>query len=141
MSKPKNMVVDTSVMVKWLNRNNEKYVENADKLLEDVQNEKANLLAPELARYEVGNALLNKRMATAPTLGSIATYYSIPINFIPQSKELAIETYKIAESEKITYYDASFVALAKQQNSSLVTDNIKHQNVKEIKIIPLSNYK
>lgn len=135
------MVVDTSVMVKWLNRNNEKYIENADKLLEDVQNEKANLFAPELARYEIGNALLNKGMERAPTLGSIATYYSIPIKFVPQSKELAIETYKIAENAGVTYYDASFVALAKQQHSSLVTDNIKHQNIKSIEVISLSDYK
>lgn len=128
-------------MVKWLNRDNEKYTENADKLLEDVQEEKANLYAPELAKYEVGNALLNKGMATAPTLGSIATYYSIPINFISQSKELAVETYKIAKNAGVTYYDASFIALAKQQNAFLVTDNVKHQNTKDTFVISLSNYK
>ncbi len=52
-----------------------------------------------------------------------------------------IETYKIAQETNITYYDASFMSLAKQLNATLVTDNIKHQGkATDIKVISLKDY-
>lgn len=41
----------------------------------------------------------------------------------------------------ITYYDASFIALAKLENAQLVTDNPKHQGkTTEVKVIALQDY-
>ena len=49
---------------------------------------------------------------------------------------------EIAESAGITYYDASFMALAKQEKATLVTDNPKHQRkIQGIKVIALKNYR
>jgi len=48
----------------------------------------------------------------------------------------------MAKEEKITYYDASFIALAQQENAIFITDNTKHQGkTSEVKVIPLSKYK
>lgn len=44
-----------------------------------------------------------------------------------QSEEEAKDTYRLAKNTGVTYYDASFMALALQENAVLVTDNPKHQ--------------
>ena len=42
----------------------------------------------------------------------------------------------------MTYYDASFIALAKQEDAILVTDNPKHQTkISGVKVVPLGEYK
>lgn len=137
----KQVVVDSSVTVKWINQINEGLLDQADKLLIDAQAGSVNLLAPELSKYEIGNALLRKGMNLPRAYESIGTVYQLPVSFIPESEELAKQTYKVAEQAGITYYDASFVALAKLQNAILVTDNPKHQGkTKEITVIPLADY-
>lgn len=142
MKSKKPLVIDSSVAVKWVNKQNEDYTAQADKILKDVQNDKAYLLMPELAKYEVGNALLHKEMPLQHAMGSVATYYSIPIQFIPQDQVQAQSAMQIAYENKVTYYDASFMALAKEQNADLITDNPKHQqkNIKGLSVISLKDY-
>lgn len=137
----KSVVVDSSVSVKWVNQIDEKLLDQADRLLSDALSRSVNLLAPELSKYEIGNALLKKKLDLPRAYESLGTVYQLPITFVPESEELAKDTYKIAQEAKITYYDASFIALAHQENATLVTDNPKHQGKdKEIKVIPLSQY-
>lgn len=138
----KKLVIDSSVIIKWLHKEDERYLNQAAKILEDVRDGIVTLLSPELAKYEVGNALLfGKKLSTDQAEIPLATFYLLPIQFTVQSEQSANETYKIAQEAKITYYDASFMALAHQEKAILVTDNPKHQGKhKEIKIIPLSQY-
>ena len=136
------VVVDSSVTVKWINQIDEELLDQADTLLKDVQLGSINLIAPELSKYEIGNALIRKNLELPQAYESLGTVYQLPITFLPESEELARETYKIAQEYKVTYYDASFMALAEQQNTILVTDNIKHQGKSsKIKVIPLKDYK
>lgn len=137
----KQVVVDSSVSVKWLNQINEELLDKADKLLSEAQAGLANLLAPELSKYEIGNALLNKKLSLPEAFESLGTIYQLPVTFVPETEELANQTYKIAAQGSITYYDASFIALAKQENAILVTNNPKHQGkTTEIKVISLGDY-
>ena len=137
----KSVVTDSSVSVKWINQINEEFLDQADKLLKDAQTGSVNLLAPELSKYEIGNALLKKRLDLPLAYEALGTVYQLPITFVSESKELAKETYRIAEKAGITYYDASFVALAKLKNAVLVTNNPKHQGkTREVKIIALADY-
>lgn len=74
---------------------------------------------------------------------TLSVLYAIPITFVSFDEELARETLEIAYANKITYYDASFIALAEQLGANLVTDNPKHQRVSKavkIKIIALKDY-
>lgn len=136
------VVVDTSVIIKWLNRNNEDNIDKSDKLINSALNGKVELFAPELARYELGNVLLKgKQLNSNEAYVSLSTAYSLPINFVTESEELAKETYDLAFSLGITYYDASFISLAKQFHATLVTEDIKHQgNSTKIKIKALKDY-
>ena len=136
------LVVDSSVIVKWLNTKNEINIEQADKILKDGQVGKITLIAPGLSRYEIGNALLNKNLILPQAFDALGTSYNLPVTFVPETKELAFDTYRMSQESKITYYDASFIALAKQTSATLVTDNPKHQaKVKGVNVVALKDYK
>lgn len=139
----KILIIDSSVIVKLINVQNEQYVEKANKILKDAQDEKIDLYTSELAKYEVGNALLKRKQLELPqAYASLATVHELPITFVSESEDLAKSTYQIGEKADITYYDAAFLSLAKQYKATLITDNIKHQGkATAIKVIPLSKYK
>lgn len=140
MSKQR-IVVDASVMVKWLRSEKEDLLEQADRLLRDFKQGKVELYAPELSKYEVGNVLIKRKLLLDEANASLASYYSLPINFIPESKELAQNTYKFADELNITYYDGTYLSLAKDLDAVLITENIKHLGKgKKVKVIPLSQY-
>lgn len=136
------VVVDTSVIIKWLNQTNEDNLEQADRLMAEAIEGKVELIAPELARYETGNVLLkSKQLVPREATISLGAAYSLPITFIPESEELARETFSIANRSNVTYYDAAFLALAKKYNAALITENIKHQGkIASIKVKALKDY-
>lgn len=137
----KPTVVDSSVTVKWINQIDDGLVEQADQLLSAAQAGLITLIAPELSKYEIGNALLNKGLRLAQAYESVSTVYQLPITFVSETEALAKETYAIAQQTRMTYYDACFVALAKQEHGVLVTDNAKHQGkTTEVTVIPLADY-
>ena len=93
----KKLVVDSSVIVKWIHQAEERYLNQADKIIHDVQKGNCALLAPELAKYEVGNALLlSKRVSFSEAEVLFGSLYSLPIQFVAQTEESANETYGIA---------------------------------------------
>lgn len=136
------LVIDSSVIIKWLSRDNEQYLVIADKILRDAQNESVILITPELAKYEVGNVLLfSKHLTPDQAVITLTQFYNLPIKFIAESEESAKETYNLASTLRITYYDASFLSLAKLYNATLVTENIKHQGRdSNIKVVALKDY-
>lgn len=135
------VVVDSSVIVKWLNQENELFLKEADRLLDDRRRGKIILHTLELVKYEVGNAINYKGMDETATLSVIILFYSLPIIFHQMEEELALDTGELAKKMSITYYDASFLALAKQLKAKLVTDNPKHQKKqKDILVTPIEKY-
>jgi|SRR3989338_1672198 len=136
------LVVDSSIIIKWLSQDNEQYLDTSDKILREAQNESVILIAPELAKYEVGNVLLlSKHLTPSQSVIALNQFYNLPIKFIAESEESAQETFTLAYVLGITYYDASFMSLTKQYNATLVTDNVKHQGKDpKIKVISLRDY-
>ncbi len=136
------LVIDSSVIVKWLNATDEQNIEEADKILAKALKGEIELITPELAKYEIGNVLLLKKKLPPNEIDlSIHALYSYPIQFISETENLARETYDLASALKITYYDASFLSLTKRYGATLVTENIKHQGKDPgIKVISLKDY-
>ena len=123
-----SLIIDTSVVVKWLNQDNEEHIEKADKILEDVRKGKVELFAPELLKYEVGNALLlGKKIPNEDIPDLMNILYSLPIAFVTENENIANDTYILAQTLDITYYDAAFLSLAQKYGAALITENIKHQ--------------
>lgn len=143
------VVPDSSVIVKWVTKEDEQDLDQADRLLNDVQEGRVELIAPELAKYEVGNALIKKGLLEAQAFQSLGTVYSLPVQFVTETEDLADETYQFAnkvrlteDPPKFTYYDASFAALAKKEKAVLVTANPKHHiKISGVKVVALTNYK
>ena len=136
------IIVDTSVIIKWLSLDNESYIDRANVILEDVQNQKIEVFTPELAKYEVGNALLfGKLLSPQQAKIALKEFFNLPIAFVAESVEVAVDTFSLASKLGITYYDASFLSLAKLYKATLVTENIKHQGkTKDIKVVALKDY-
>ena len=139
----KKIVVDSSVILKWLYREDESFLAQADQLLQQTMDNGIKLLTPELAKYEIGNVLLkDKLLSQDEGHESLSVFYSLPIEFITETFELSKETFEIGIQSGMTYYDASFIALAKQEDAILVTDNPKHQTkISGVKVVPLGEYK
>lgn len=140
--KPARVVVDSSVIVKWLSSQDEPHLAQADRLLKDCEAGRITLHAPELAKYDIGNALLKGKGLDLRAVGSArATLYALPIHFLAENESLAERTYALAHRHRITYYDAAFPALAASLRGTLVTDNPKHQGkAKGVRVIPLADY-
>lgn len=139
----KKLVIDSSVIVKWLNKADERHLDQADLILSDLEKGEISLFSSCLAKYEVGNALLvKKKLSLRLFKKAIDLLYLLPITYIEESSDLAYLTYRFGIKYDITYYDASFAAIAKHEKASLVTDNPKHQEkVREIDVIPLREYR
>src|SRR3989344_8716565 len=106
------LVIDSSVIVKWLNNVNEDHIRQADRILADALKGNVELIAPELAKYEVGNVLLSKKKLSSQDIEfPIRALYEYPIQFISETAQLAKDTYDLASNIGITYYDASFMSL------------------------------
>ena len=136
------LVIDSSVIIKWLSSDEERYIDLADNLLKDAQEGKIEIVVPELAKYEVGNVLLfSKKLSIEQGKLSLAQFYSLPITFIAESQDIAELSYSFAKNLGITYYDAVFLSIAKQYGATLVTENIKHQGKSSaIEVISLKDY-
>ena len=140
--KTNKLVIDTSVIVKWFVTDDELYTKEAEQILKDAVANKIVLYTPSLARYELGNSIVKRKTNLLSAFDYLETFYKSPITIVDETEELALLTYRIAHEYTLTYYDASFVALAKQENAILITDNTKHQaKVKEAKVVPLKDYK
>ena len=137
----KRIVVDASVMVKWIRTEREELLAQADKLLRDFQEGKVDLYTPELAKYEVGNVLVKRKLLTDQANASLATLYSIPINYVPETRELADRSYIFASDLTVSYYDGAYLSLAQVIDAILITENIKHLGkTKKVDVIALSQY-
>ncbi len=138
----KKIVVDTSVIVKWFSKDKENLLKQADKILSDLQNNNIEIFVPELTKYELGNVLLKGKGLSPKQIKPILNQLAeIPLNYVRESTELAQATYFLAHKYKMTYYDAAFLALAKQRQAVLITENVKHQGkAKTIKVLSLADY-
>lgn len=136
------IVVDSSVIVKWISKELEENLVESQKLLEDIISYGTKLYTPSLALYEVGNVLLHKSLPMPEQIVRLHSLYSLPLQYISPSLQQEISTLEVASRHKITFYDSAFLTLAHSLNCPLVTANPKHQQkFKEVKVIPLKSYR
>lgn len=90
----------------------------------------------DLTKYEVGNALwkehtLHKSMEE----GEFREFLSLFGRIIPQTQVLSVEARELPEvadvaaKERITFYDASYITVAKSRNLMLITEDLQLQKV------------
>ena len=138
----KKLVLDSSVIIKWLNTTDEKDVKKADKLLLEFEKSKIDIFVPFLVKFEIPNALLKgKKMAISEAADALDALQKFPFNYKDFDYDLMVAAYQIAYDYNLTFYDSSFIALAENLSCSLITAKVKHQTkIQGIHIIPLSQY-
>ncbi|HEY4662890.1 MAG TPA: type II toxin-antitoxin system VapC family toxin [Candidatus Humimicrobiaceae bacterium] len=117
------VVLDTSVIVKWFFKDDEKNIKKADLILKQYLNNEIKIIIPELSAFELANVLRNKiKKYQNVNLDIIDRLYNLGIIFYIDKEILKIAT-KIAADINESVYDCIFIATAERFNCKLVTDN------------------
>ncbi len=120
--------IDASIVVKWLNQNNEESTTQALSVLEGCYKGAYSLLAPELCIMEVSNALLRGKGLSGKKLEkAVDLLFIIPIQYVSLTQDRTQSSILISESSGMTFYDALYVAIALEHHAPLITANVKHQ--------------
>lgn len=118
------VVADASVIVKWYV--DEIYSKNARKLRDEFINGSVEIISTELMPYEVLNALKYAKLFKKDELIMVSKSLTLyGFRLYPLTGKLAERTVEIAMEKDITIYDASYVALAKEQKAKLYTADEK----------------
>jgi predicted nucleic acid-binding protein len=117
-------VVDASVAFKWLIPDAaEDDVPRAKALLVDHMQGRAKIIVPPLLYYEVGDILLfgRSRPPLQQAAESLSDLFSVPLEVIPPALVSADVTLRLASLRGLTYYDATYVALAEMLDCTMIT--------------------
>ena len=113
-------IVDTSVAVKWYVK--EPMRDQALRVIDDFLSERIDLQAPSLLLYELGNALRYHPGSTeAHCADAVKQTRNLGIAIHDLDGSLAEAAAMLSFREKITFYDAVYLALAKGLNATFLT--------------------
>lgn len=125
-----NIIVDSSVITKWYFEENEDNLEEAQQILQLIEEGTFQLVVPQIILLELINvAKFSKKQSQEKCLIAISLLNNLFGDFTPlPSMDLIIsQIYK----HDLTSYDAAFAALANKMNIPLITADYKHHK-KEI---------
>lgn len=121
----RKLVPDTSVILKWvLPKDKEPYFKEAEAILGNFHNGLIDLLTPTLWIYEVGNLLGRKYPDEANRL--ISNLEAIGLNVIPPYPDWRQQALSLMRQYQVTFYDASYHALAMTENAVFVTADVAY---------------
>lgn len=116
------IVVDTSVFIKWVKTRDEEFIEESRRLLSEIEARAIEVHVPALLLYEAGNILLLKTRLSAPSLArAIEHLEALPFKIAPPATPLLKRAVRVGRRFGVTFYDASFVALALELDCPFVT--------------------
>jgi predicted nucleic acid-binding protein len=117
-------VVDASVILKWvLGDEKESDQGKAMDLLDAWVGGRAELLAPSLWEYEVGNFL--GRLFPSQAFEKMALIFNLKFSSIAMTESMHRLCFEWMARNGVTFYDACYLALAKETKSILVTADAK----------------
>jgi predicted nucleic acid-binding protein len=118
----RKIVVDTSVLIKWVKTRDEKLVDEARRLLNAIQRRPLEVHVPALLLYEIGNILLLKTDLHIDALNdAISDVEALPFTVAPPATPLLKRAARLGKELRLTFYDASFLALAVELDCPLIT--------------------
>ncbi len=140
------LILDTSVIVKWFFKGNEKNMERADIILKGYMENKIKIIVPGLSVFELANVLKNKiKIYRSEQLDIIDRLYKMGIIFYIDG-EILKSAVKIAIDIKESIYDGIFLATAEYFSGIFITDDnrlfLSYNNYKKKKTraVLLENY-
>lgn len=116
------IVVDSSVLIKWIKTKDEELVKEARRLLTEIERRPLEVHVPALLLYEIGNILLLKTdLETAGLNEAISNLEALPFSVAPPATPLLKRAARLGKEFNLTFYDASFLALAVELDCPFVT--------------------
>jgi len=131
------MVIDASVILKW-------FIEERDSnKASDIKNNHIQglyaITVPDIVIYEVGNALRYKvEFSTREISKAVEELYALNLDIILPHPDIICSVAEISRQNDITFYDAFYVALAKDLGLQFITaDNKLYENTKHLHFVHL----
>jgi len=116
------IVVDSSVLIKWFKTRDEELLSEARNLLGEIEAQHVQVNVPALLLYEVGNILLLKsRLGLAGLEEALDRLEGLPFVVAPPATPLLRRAARLGRQLRLTFYDASFLALAVELGCPCVT--------------------
>lgn len=115
------LVVDTSVAFKWFVAYGESGLSSSWELLRAHGDNKVALIAPSLIRIELANQLVSSGIQADDALALLASFERTHVAIIDVTRERTQCALRCAHENRITVYDATFLALAMELECPLVT--------------------
>lgn len=120
MERAQVFVIDASIAVKWYVK--EESRDLALRLRDDFVSASLDLHAPSLLLYEVGNALRYHPGSTEGECADAVTQLlNLGVSIHEPDAPLASKAASLAYKEGITFYDATYLALAQSLGAKLLT--------------------
>lgn len=135
-------VIDTSVIIKWFNQEDEVNIAIAHQIYADMVEDKIMLVAPSLLAIEVMNALKKgKDMPLSMIHKTIENLYALPLIIQEPTQGVLLQAAETMETYQLAAYDALFVATAKELECQLISDDQKgHGKITDGSIRMLEQY-
>lgn len=136
-SKLKNVVLDSSVVIKWFSE--EEGTSISLELREKYINGELIIVVPDLLLYEIANALrYNKLLKENDVQEAVESIIRLGIDIIVPTKEIMDLAISLAFKYNLTLYDSYFLATAKTLHFTCVTaDENMYKKVKELDFVCL----
>jgi len=121
-----NYVIDSSVALKWFSTEEEADLDKALKLQFEIIDLSSSITVPDIFFYEILNVLLKKKELTQKDMeDALISLYKIHPQIIYPKPELLKKTIHLAKKENLTFYDATFVVTAIDNNYILITEDLE----------------
>lgn len=116
------IVVDTSVLIKWFKTRDEELLDEAHSLLAEVEARAVEVHVPALLLYEIGSILLLKtHLDSAALETAFENLAALPFKVAPPIQLLLARAADLGRQFDLTFYDASFLALAVELECLCIT--------------------
>lgn len=120
------VVVDTSIIYKWITEEDTDPDTSALKLLRQFLNGKENVLIPDIVLYELANALSTKTNLSFKEIQEAWNLFErLNLNTVNPSLKFIRKSIEFAREYHVSVYDASYAVLALEKKCVLFTADSK----------------
>lgn len=119
-----NTVIDSSIIAKWY-LIDEEQIEEALKLRRLHIENKITISAPAFLLLEIGNVFVTRKLEQKDFDANIEGLLDLQINFLEPDSFTLKNTFGFARQLHLSFYDATYIALAKSLKCDFITADKK----------------
>lgn len=133
------IVVDSSVVFKWLVHEESPDASNASSLRNRFIYQEFKVVVPNLLLYEISNIFVWKTSLSPTDVENVwAKFKSLKLSFIEPTVQFVEKCLNIAQKYQLTIYDCSYIVLAQDYGCDMVTADkklVRQVNLSYVKLL------